>query len=155
MIVKVNNETIHDMADWRRALKTRSGKVTLAIVRDKKEQTVEMTVPANTSELKGQDWDGIQPEPAGDGGGNANSVTECTGDALDATMAQFDQSDSTNSTGRRRLRRRTRSPIEEAGEADRKQADAAMKAATPEMKKRAEELAKQAAEMRKANRAGA
>ena len=59
VIVRVNNETVHDMADWRRALKTRSGKVTLAIVRDKKEQTVEMNLPANTSKLQGEDWDGF------------------------------------------------------------------------------------------------
>ena len=57
VIVRVNNETVHDMADWRRALKTRSGKVSLAIVRDKKEQTIEMSLPANSSELKGEDWD--------------------------------------------------------------------------------------------------
>jgi serine protease Do len=59
VIVKVSNETIHDMADFRRALKGQNGKLTVGIVRDKKAQTLEMVLPANTSELKGEDWDGF------------------------------------------------------------------------------------------------
>ena len=62
VIVRVNNETVHDIADWRRVLKANSGKVTLGIVRDKREQTVEMVLPANTSEWKGEDWDGLDPD---------------------------------------------------------------------------------------------
>jgi serine protease Do len=57
VIVRINGETIHDMADWRRALKARNGKVKLAIVRDKKEQTIEINLPASSSELKGEGWD--------------------------------------------------------------------------------------------------
>lgn len=57
VIVRVNNETIHDIADWKRALKASGGKVTLAIMREKHEQTVQMTVPANTSKLELGDGD--------------------------------------------------------------------------------------------------
>jgi membrane-associated protease RseP (regulator of RpoE activity) len=59
VIVKVDNENIHDVADWRRALKSQSGKVTLGIVREKKEQVVQVNLPANTSEWKSEDWDGF------------------------------------------------------------------------------------------------
>ena len=59
VIVKVNNENIHDMADWRRALRSQSGKVSLGIVRDKKEQVIQVDLPANTSEWKNFDWDGF------------------------------------------------------------------------------------------------
>ena len=59
VIVKVNNETIHDVADWRRALKGQNGKVALGIVRDKKEQLLTINLPANTSEWKSSDWEGL------------------------------------------------------------------------------------------------
>jgi ElaB/YqjD/DUF883 family membrane-anchored ribosome-binding protein len=59
VIVKVNNETIHDVADWRRALKGQNGKVALGIVRDKKEQVLTINLPANTSEWKSSDWEGL------------------------------------------------------------------------------------------------
>ncbi len=55
VIVRVNKETVHDMADWRRAMKSRTGKVTIAILRDRKERTVELILPANSSELKNED----------------------------------------------------------------------------------------------------
>src|SRR6516162_898057 len=58
VIVKVNNETIHDVADWRRALKGQNGKVALGIVRDKKEQVLTINLPASTAEWKSSDWEG-------------------------------------------------------------------------------------------------
>src|SRR5271165_1188195 len=62
VIVRVNNETIHDMQDWKRALKAQGGKLTLSIVRDKRPQTLQMTVPANTSELNGPEWQGFEQD---------------------------------------------------------------------------------------------
>lgn len=59
VIVKVNNEIIHDVADWRRALRGQNGKVALGIVRDKKEQVLTISLAANMSEWKGVDWDGF------------------------------------------------------------------------------------------------
>ncbi len=52
IIVKVNNDAVHDVADWRRGM--RGGKVTLGIVREKRAQNVEITMPgpADTSELR-------------------------------------------------------------------------------------------------------
>jgi serine protease Do len=144
VIVKVNNETVHDMADWRRALKTHNGKVTLAIVRDKKEQTVEMTLPANTSELKGLDWDGFNQ--------NLHAMTESFAQNAQemATLAQLDQHQMDEINRQAQEATENALPdLKKQAEQMRKQADAAMKAATPEMKKRAEELRKQADEMRK------
>ena len=59
VIVKVNNETIHDVADWRRALKGQNGRVALGIVRDKKDQVLTISLPANTSEWKSSDWEDL------------------------------------------------------------------------------------------------
>src|SRR5271165_472669 len=58
VIIKVNNETVHDMADWRRAMHVRAGKIPLAVVRDKHEQTLVISLPApgDTSKLQDTDW---------------------------------------------------------------------------------------------------
>jgi methyl-accepting chemotaxis protein len=151
VIVRVNSETVHDMADWRRALRSHDGKVTLAIVRDKKEQTVEMSLPANSSELKGEDWDAF--------GQDMQAMTEDVRDlgpefaenAQDmATLAQLDQNQIDDINRQAQAAAKSAIPdMKKQAEEMRKQADAAMKAATPEMKKQAEALRKQAAEMRK------
>src|SRR5271165_6182026 len=60
VIVKVNNETVHDMADWRRAMHVRSGKIQVSVVRDKHEQTLVLNLPSrDTSKLQDQDWSGF------------------------------------------------------------------------------------------------
>jgi membrane-associated protease RseP (regulator of RpoE activity) len=58
VIVKVNNEPVHDMADWRRAMRGRAGKIPIAVVRDKHEQTIMLSVASSgdTSRLQDQDW---------------------------------------------------------------------------------------------------
>lgn len=45
VIVKVDNQPISDRGDWKLAMRGKSGKVTLGIVRDKKEQSLTVTVP--------------------------------------------------------------------------------------------------------------
>ena len=130
VIVRINNETVHDIADWRRAMKAHSGKVSLAIVRDKREQTVEINLPANSSKLQSEDWDSF-----------GHDFT---------TLALLDQSEIDEINQQAQAAAKTAVPdVAKEVEKARKQADAAMKAATPEMKKRAEELRKQAEEMRK------
>ena len=63
VITKVNSETVHDMADWRRAMHVHSGKLQVSVVRDKREQTLVLNVPESrdTSELQEQeqDWSGF------------------------------------------------------------------------------------------------
>jgi len=44
VIVKVDNEEIKDRGDWREAMR-KSGKVSLGIVRDKRQQTLQLTLP--------------------------------------------------------------------------------------------------------------
>jgi len=62
VITKVNNETVHDMADWRRAMHTRTGKIQVLVVREKHEQTVVLNLPESrdTSGLQEQDWPGFE-----------------------------------------------------------------------------------------------
>ncbi len=39
VILKVNNETVHDMSDWQRSMRTNATKVSVGILREKHEQT--------------------------------------------------------------------------------------------------------------------
>ncbi|MGB9255914.1 MAG: PDZ domain-containing protein [Candidatus Korobacteraceae bacterium] len=56
VIVKVNNDTVHDMTDWQRGMHGQSAKIPLTIWRDKHEQTMVMTVPGSTSQLDRGEW---------------------------------------------------------------------------------------------------
>jgi len=151
VIVRVNNETVHDISDWRRALKSGSGKVTLGIVRDKREQNVEMNLPANSSKLQDEAWDGFDldmqamaEEMQELGPAFAENVLDTT------TLAQLDQDQIDEINRQAQLAAKNALPdMKKQAEEIRKQTDAAMKAATPEIKKQAEALRKQAAEMRK------
>ena len=63
VIVKVNNEPVHDMADWRQAMRARAGRIPVTVVRDKHEQTIVMNVASSgdSSRLQDQDlsdWEG-------------------------------------------------------------------------------------------------
>lgn len=64
VIVKLNGEDVHDIADWRRSLHGHSGKTSITFVRDKREQTVYMMLPAppTNSKLQDFDWDGFNGE---------------------------------------------------------------------------------------------
>jgi molecular chaperone DnaK (HSP70) len=59
VIVKINNEVVHDVSDWRRSLRRQTGKVQLGIVRDKHPQTVEITLPGpqTTGSIPDFDWE--------------------------------------------------------------------------------------------------
>jgi C-terminal processing protease CtpA/Prc len=46
VIVKINNQPVHDTSDFSHAVKSRSGNsVSVGVVRDKKEQTLNLTLP--------------------------------------------------------------------------------------------------------------
>jgi len=64
VIVKVNNEPVHDMADWRRAMQARAGKIPVTVVRDKREQTIVVNVASSgdTSCLQDQDWSDLESQ---------------------------------------------------------------------------------------------
>jgi len=52
VILKINNEEVHDMADWQRSMHARVSKISVGIWRDKHEQTVMLNVPVpDTSSL--------------------------------------------------------------------------------------------------------
>jgi len=158
VIVRVNNETIHDTADWRRALKGHGGKVVLSIVRDKKEMTLQMSLPGDTSELKQQDWDALGQEMQSLAAEMQKLQPEFEQNAKDmATLAQLSpeqmdeihrQAESAAKTITPEMKQQAEEISKQTAEM-RQQAENAAKTMTPEMKKQAEELRKQAVEMQK------
>ena len=64
VIVKLNNETVHDMADWRHAMRTQAGQISVTVVREKHEQTVVMHLPApaDSSRIQSQDWGDVEDQ---------------------------------------------------------------------------------------------
>ena len=133
VIVRVNKETIHDMADWRRAMKSRTGKVTIAILRDRKERTVELILPANSSELRNED------------GSDLDTLAELDLGQLDEIHRQAESAAKSVTPEMKKQMEDLRKQSVEL----QKQAEIAAKTMTPEMKKQAEELHKQAVVIRK------
>jgi membrane-associated protease RseP (regulator of RpoE activity) len=58
VIVKIDGQAVRDLADWRRSMNISTGKTAFSIIREKREQLVEMTLPGPASEMRlGEDWD--------------------------------------------------------------------------------------------------
>jgi serine protease Do len=158
VIVRINNETVHDMADWRRALKTHGSKVTLVIVRDRKEQTIELNLPSNSSELKTEDWDVFDQDMEAMGLEMQQLGPELAKNEQDMdTLAALDpeqideihrQAESTSTSASADMKKQAEEMRKQA-EQMRKQADSAVRTMTPEVRKQAEGLRKEAEQMRK------
>jgi serine protease Do len=57
VILKVNNEAVHDMADWQRGMRASGAKLPLTVWRDKREQSLVITLPPpDSSRLSPSDW---------------------------------------------------------------------------------------------------
>jgi membrane-associated protease RseP (regulator of RpoE activity) len=126
VIVRVNDEQIHDMADWKRALKAQGGKVAVVVIRDKKEQTLQMILPANTSKLDSEEWKAFEQE-----------MQEFSAQ-MNKLGPQFEQQAGEMAKLDPRQMEQMRKQVEES-----------VKAAQPEMRRQAEEMTKQAKEFQK------
>ncbi len=57
VILKLNNEVVHDMADWLRTMRAPDAQISVTFVREKHEQTVVMHLPPrDSSQMRGEDW---------------------------------------------------------------------------------------------------
>jgi serine protease Do len=58
VVLKVNNEVVHDIADWQRSMQTNASRVSVGILREKHEQTLVINLPGSgdTSRLNGEGW---------------------------------------------------------------------------------------------------
>jgi C-terminal processing protease CtpA/Prc len=64
IIVKVNNQSIHDTSDFSHAVKSRSGNsVNVGVMRDKKEQTLSLTLPSHKEQSDLLDEEGLEIVP--------------------------------------------------------------------------------------------
>jgi serine protease Do len=80
VILRLNNETIHDLADWRRALRVQASQISVTLVREKHEQTVVMHLPPppDSSKVLGQSW------------GNAEEQMQALGQEMEKLRPQFE-----------------------------------------------------------------
>lgn len=53
VIVSIDKEQISDVGDWRRVMRSKSGKVSVGVIRDKRQQSVPMTVPERKNREQG------------------------------------------------------------------------------------------------------
>ena len=64
VIVKVNNQAVHDTSDFSHAVKSRNGNsIPIGVVRDKKEQTLNLTLPAHKESSDRLDEEGFRFAP--------------------------------------------------------------------------------------------
>jgi membrane-associated protease RseP (regulator of RpoE activity) len=64
IIVKINNQPVHDTSDFSHAVKSRNGNsVSVGVVRDKKEQTISLTLPARKEQSDLLDEEGFELIP--------------------------------------------------------------------------------------------
>ena len=64
VIVKLNSEIVHDMADWRRVMRAPASQIAVTVIRDKREQTMVMHLPppGDSSKLFEPDWEQLQEQ---------------------------------------------------------------------------------------------
>ena len=64
VVVKLNNEPVHDMADWRRAMGVQASQISVTVVREKHEQTVVMHLPTprDSSRILAPDWGDVEDQ---------------------------------------------------------------------------------------------
>jgi C-terminal processing protease CtpA/Prc len=64
VIVKLNNDIVHDMADWRRSMRLKADQISVTLVRDKREQTVVMHLPTpgDSSKMYGDGFDDFEEQ---------------------------------------------------------------------------------------------
>ena len=64
VVIKVNNETVHDIVDWQRSMRSTANKVSVGILREKHEQVLVINLPGpgDTSRLQGGPWLDFNPQ---------------------------------------------------------------------------------------------
>ena len=133
VIVKVNGETIRDLADWRRSMHSATGKTTFSIIRDKHEQTVFMNLPGPASGLRlgERDWDGFEKDL----------------NALNEQMEQLGPEIQRQTQEALLLKRDELERLQRDIEKQTREAQKQMRKLEPQMKKQAEEIQKQMEQM--------
>lgn len=141
VIVKINGEAIRDLADWRRSMSAASGKTTISVIRDKREQTVEMNIPKSVSRLEPStiDWDQLAENLQGMSGEMAQLRPELQRDAELAML---------NSDEFQKLQRDIDKSVQKQMKHEAKEIEKSMKHLEPEIKKQTRDIQKQMELMR-------
>lgn len=140
VIIRINGEAIRDLADWRRSMSSLSGKATFSVIRDKREQAIEMNLPSPTSRLEsdGLDWDEL-----------ARKMDD-VGDTLSRLTPELRRNTELaglNSDEFEKMQREINKSVQKQMKEQSKEIQKSMKQLEPEMKKQAKELQKQSKEI--------
>ena len=136
VIVKVNGEIIRDLADWRRTMRTLTGKASVLIMREKREQVVELTFPGPTSGLNQEPQDWIEFDRNMD---SLNEQMEKLAPELAQQAMMLNQDDLDD----------MQRDIEKSMKQQSKEMEKSMKKLEPQLQKQAKEMQKQAEALRK------
>jgi hypothetical protein len=141
VIIKINGEVVRDLADWRRGMSSMKGKGTLSVIREKREQTVEMNVPAPMGRLHPEvgDLGDFSREMANLGGQMAQIGPELQRDN-ELAMLNHDEFE--------KLQRDIDKSVNKQMKHQAKEIEKSMKHLEPQIRKQTEEIQKQMDQMR-------
>ena len=152
VIVKIDGQAIRDLADWRRSMNISNGKTSFSIIREKREQVVEMAMPGPSGELRpGENWDSF-------GGTDLNALNQqlqligpqiekqtqammFSSDELEKMQRQIEKS--VNKNLNKELKQQNKELKHET-----KEIQKSMKQLEPQLRKQSEEIQKQLEQMR-------
>jgi serine protease Do len=141
VIVKINGEAIRDLADWRRSMTSLKGKATVSVIRDKRTQTVEMTVPGPISRLH------LEIGDLGDFSQNIEDLGEQMA-LLGPELQRNTQLAMLNRDEYEKMQRDLDKSVQKQMKHQAKEIEKSMKHLEPQMKKQAAEIQKQMDQMR-------
>jgi len=146
VIVKIDGQSIRDLADWRRSMNISNGKTSISVIREKREQVVEMAVPGPSGALRlGEDWDysgkdmNVSDIEIGRLGPEFQSGVE------QAMMFRSDDLDKMQ----REIEKSVRKNVRKQMKVQSREIQKSMKQMEPQMRKQAAELEKQTADIQK------
>ena len=144
VIIKIDGQAIRDLADWRRSMNISSGKTAFSIIREKREQVVEMVAPGPAGELRlGEDWDYFGPDLDA-----LNRQMQRLGpDIQQQTQAMMFRSDDLEKM-QREIEKSVRKGVNKELKHQTKEIQKSMKDLEPQLRKQTEDIQKQMEQMR-------
>ncbi len=141
VIIKIDGQLIHDLADWRRSMNISNGKTSFSIIREKREQVVEMVAPGPASELRlGDDWDYF-----GNGIDALNRQMELLGPEI---QRQTEQAMMFRSDELEKMQREIQESVRNNVEIQSREIEKSMKQIEPQIRKQTADIQKQMEQMR-------
>ncbi len=144
VIIKIDGQTVRDLADWRRSMNISHGKTSFSVIREKREQVVEMVTPGPAGELRlGEDGDDV-----GHDADALNQQMQRLGPQIaQQTQAMMFSSDELEKM-QREIEKSVNKSVNQELKHQTKQIQKSMKDLEPQIRKQTEDIQKQMEQMR-------